>query len=178
MEPGHRAAAVAAGVFCSRGGQGCAWAVMRRRVRGYLYRVPQMHGPSGEILDPPPQGTRGKCGQGLSVPLSTVRYELGAKGTSALQCGRNGPASKNWRRFFRMFCSARLAMRIRAGGNWLFSRTAVRTRRNCPPECALRITSTPSARPSLAALENQGSRSTRVHRPTQRSSTDVRRATG
>jgi DEAD/DEAH box helicase domain-containing protein len=24
--------------------------------RGFLYRVPQMHGPSGDILDPPPQG--------------------------------------------------------------------------------------------------------------------------
>jgi hypothetical protein len=32
-------------------------------VRGYLYRVPQMHGPSGEILDPRPQGLAASAGK-------------------------------------------------------------------------------------------------------------------
>ena len=32
-------------------------------IRGYLYRVPQMHGANGEIIDPPPQGLAPSAGR-------------------------------------------------------------------------------------------------------------------
>ena len=97
----------------------------------------------------------------------------GRGGTSDRQCGRSGPAFKNWRRFFLTFCCAKLAMRIRAGENWLFFLTAGKMQRNYPPECALRITATPFAKRSRARLDTSRRRSTCIYRATERSGLDA-----
>ena len=80
-------------------------------VRGFLYSVPQMHGPNGGIFDPPPQGLT-LVQLRLTPPAAQGAIPIGRGGASGLQSGRSERVFKSWLRSFLMFFCARWAKGI------------------------------------------------------------------